>query len=385
MHLPSFAMRKFNYLLALLVTNVLSAQTVTPGLSVYAEAYFADDVFLSQVMSRPGFIYNFHRQNELALNLLQADFGHITKDGRGHMKLALMTGTYVERNLATEPDFLRPIAEAFVGFKAKNSDLWVDFGVFNSHIGFESVKGADNDMLSRTLMADNSPYYESGVRMLYNREKFMLGLFALNGWQQMRRTILPRCGPAAGTQLQWKAGLFTFNSSTFFGILSPLPYQTMRFYHNFWMSYVSQNEKHRFTFSADQGLNRRKYLNQIDLADWFVAAAVYRWNVNQHWSFSVRGEYFYDSNLAILPLINPLIRTATLLGAAGGAEYRINEDFRVRAEIRSLTADSPYFEGVTYNTATGNFNPFRTEKSLWTALSVSYRIPPILLQKQKND
>ncbi|MGL5892001.1 MAG: outer membrane beta-barrel protein, partial [Bacteroidia bacterium] len=110
-------MKKIKLFAAILFCANLSAQTFTPGLSVYGEAYAGYDFNNPGTQARPGFIVSHNRLNELALNLLRIDYGHASGD-RSRFKLALQTGTYVERNLAFEPPALRPLAEAYLGFKA---------------------------------------------------------------------------------------------------------------------------------------------------------------------------------------------------------------------------------------------------------------------------
>jgi hypothetical protein len=70
--------------------------------------------------------------------------------------------------------------EAYAGTRFAQ-DIWVDVGVFNSHIGYESVTGIDNDMLSRWLPSEFTPYRESGIRVIRETEKLITAAFILNG------------------------------------------------------------------------------------------------------------------------------------------------------------------------------------------------------------
>nr|WP_290930803.1 outer membrane beta-barrel protein [Haliscomenobacter sp.] len=58
-----------------------------------------------------------------------------------------------------------------------------------SHIGFESAIGKDCWNLSRSILAENSPYYETGVRLSLNSAngKWYAAAMLLNGWQRMAR------------------------------------------------------------------------------------------------------------------------------------------------------------------------------------------------------
>lgn len=111
-------------------------------ISGYLETYFVYDFGQPNAHIRPDFLYSFNRHNEVSLNLgfIQAEYNNEKVRG----KLALMTGSYANANLAAEPDVLKNIFEANVGVKiSKTKNLWVDAGIFASHIGFESAIGAN--------------------------------------------------------------------------------------------------------------------------------------------------------------------------------------------------------------------------------------------------
>ncbi len=40
-----------------------------------------------------------------------------------------------------------------------------------SHIGFESAVGSDCWNLTRSILAENSPYFESGIKLNYTNKK----------------------------------------------------------------------------------------------------------------------------------------------------------------------------------------------------------------------
>lgn len=154
----------------------------------YLEAYYIYDFSNPVDHNRPGFFYSFNRHNEVNLN-----FGYIQaayEQDRVRGKLALMTGTYANANLAAEPGVLKNVFEANAGVKlSKNHNLWVDAGIFASHIGFESAIGATCWNMTRSILADNSPYYEAGAKISYTTsdEKWFISGLLLNGWQRIQR------------------------------------------------------------------------------------------------------------------------------------------------------------------------------------------------------
>ena len=89
-------------------------------------------------------------------------------------RFAIQTGTSVHSNYAGEPhiggvsgpDLARFIQEAVVGTKLADN-LWVDGGIFRSHIGMESFISRDSPMYTRSLVADYTPYCETGAKLTW--------------------------------------------------------------------------------------------------------------------------------------------------------------------------------------------------------------------------
>jgi hypothetical protein len=106
----------------------------------YLETYYIYDFGQPESNNRPGFVYSFNRHNEVNLNLGFIKGAYATDNVRAN--LAFMTGTYANANLAAEPGILKNIFEANAGVKlSKDKNLWIDAGIFASHIGFESAIG----------------------------------------------------------------------------------------------------------------------------------------------------------------------------------------------------------------------------------------------------
>ena len=173
-------------------------------MSAYVEMYYSFDLAQPENHLRPGFFYSFNRHNEVNLNLGMVKLNYAKNNVRGN--IALMAGTYPQYNLAAEPELLRSVFEANAGVKlSKTRNLWLDAGIMPSHIGFESAIGKDCWNLTRSLLADNTPYYEAGARVSYtspNSKWYAAGLL-LNGWQRIAR-VDGNNTPAFGTQLTYK-------------------------------------------------------------------------------------------------------------------------------------------------------------------------------------
>ncbi len=152
--------------------------------SVFVESYYSYDFARPATHEKAPFLYNYNRHNEVTINLTLASIAFY--DGTKRANFALMAGTYPQYNLAAEPELLRPVYEANAGVKlAKKKELWLDAGILPSHIGFESAISKDCWALTRSLVAENSPYYEAGVRTSYKtaNQKWYVAILWLNGGQ----------------------------------------------------------------------------------------------------------------------------------------------------------------------------------------------------------
>jgi len=164
--------------------------TVTVSFGGFVDSYYAYDFGRPANFDRP-FTTQAARHNEFNVNLAYIEAKLSGSRLRG--RLALQAGTSVQSNYAAEPaigavsgpDLSRFIQEAVVGYQISPS-LWVDGGIFLSHIGMESFISRDNLTYTRSLSADFTPYYESGVKLTWQATPKLTALFTVvNGWQNI--------------------------------------------------------------------------------------------------------------------------------------------------------------------------------------------------------
>ncbi len=223
----------------------------------FVDIYYAYDFGHSTDDERPPFLYQYDRHSEVDLNL---GLVHATYE-RDNVRAAfgLMTGTYAQANLIAEPELLRNVNEARVGLRlSKSGSLWLDAGVFTSHIGMESAIGIDNFTLTRTVMAENSPYNLSGAKLTWAvSPKLELAALFMNGWQRIRR--VQDDTPCLGTQLLWtmRDGM-QFNWSTFAGSDVPDSVGYYRLFNNLWWSWDGD------TWGVQLGVDAGMQENGID-------------------------------------------------------------------------------------------------------------------------
>ena len=138
-------------------------------ISGYVEAYYSHDFNMTINNTKPSFVYSYNKNNEASVNLAFVKGSYNTDNVR--VNLALAGGSYMSSNYASEPGVLNNIYESNVGLKLSDkNNVWIDVGVFASHLGFESAVGKDNWTLTRSFSADNTPYYETGAKISYTSE-----------------------------------------------------------------------------------------------------------------------------------------------------------------------------------------------------------------------
>lgn len=308
--------------------------------SAFADVYYAYDFNQPASHEKAFFLYNHKRHNEVNLNLalVQASF----KGESVRANLALQTGNYAEYNYAAEQGLLRNVYQANAGVKlASNTNLWLDAGIFPSHIGYESAISKDNWSLTRSLMAENSPYYEAGAKLSYTsaNNKWFLSALYLNGWQRISR-VDGNNTPNFGTQITYMPNSkASFNWSTFTGNDYPDSTKRWRYFSNLF-AIIQVSEKLGISSGFDIGMQQQtKGSSEMDV--WFTPNLVVRYAPNDYWVLAARGEYYSDTQGVI-------ISTGTTNGfkTFGGSvniDRKINNHFWWRTEVRTLQSRDAIF------------------------------------------
>lgn len=307
--------------------------------SAYIESYYCYDFGNPTNHARPTFFYCYNRHNEVNVNVGYIKVNYVDTKVRGNF--ALMGGTYAQSNLAAEPSALKNIYEANAGFKLlKHKNVWLDAGIFASHIGFESAIGKDCWNLTRSMLADNSPYYEAGVKLGYtsNNQKIYFSVMYLNGWQRMQK-VSGNQSPAFGTQLTCKPkSNITFNWSTYVGNDFPDSLSQWRFFNNLY-SILEFTPKIGIIAGFDIGMQQK--LNSPDFNSWYSPVIIVRYKIKEKLTLAARGEYYNDEKGVI-------ISTGTkhgfqTYGYSLNMDYLIRPNVLIRIEGRGLKSKDEIF------------------------------------------
>lgn len=178
------------------------------------------------------------------LELIMLDVRYTTADVRARM--ALHAGQYVNRNY-TDASFsegstllLRSLHAAYAGVRIAD-EIWVDVGLMPSHIGNETAVSSENITYTRSIIAESSPYFETGARVSWQiSRQLYAAVLALNGWQNIEdydneiafgSLIVFEPAP------QWK-----FGWSTFIGdVRSSSGVHTTRYFNDVYASYTTSD------------------------------------------------------------------------------------------------------------------------------------------------
>jgi hypothetical protein len=268
-------------------------------ISGFVDAFYIYDFNKPTTVQRQPFLYNHNRHNEINVNLALVQFSAIHEKYRA--QLGMQMGTYAHDNYVNEQPIFQFVNEAYVGISLnKKNNLWVDAGIFNSHLGFESVISAENLILSRSLSSENSPYFLSGARIQYSPSSKWLFLGVItNGWQRIQRvpgnSIL-----SGGTQITYTpSSKYQFNWSTFIGTDDPDSTRRVRFFNNF-HGIFHFSDRWSGIAGIDIGF-QQKFKGSSDYTIWFTPNIIAQYQLSKNWKTSFRLEYYQDENGVIIP------------------------------------------------------------------------------------
>lgn len=301
--------------------------------SGYLEAYYAYDFSRPSNHERPSLLYNFKRHNEFSLNLALVQLSYNTSKTRTN--ISVMAGTYAQYNLANEPVWGQAIYEASVGVRLLEEDLWLDVGVMPSHIGFESAIGADCWHLSRSLLAENSPYFLTGARLTYSlTEKIEAVLWLTNGWQNIQRQR-GKQGLGTGLGIVYRPSeKLLFNYANYLGNEGTHPIRMYRFFNNFFIQKYSNLLN--VTLGADYGIEHRFFRNGFN--HWYGITLSLQKVITDQLTIAGRGEYYSDSNAVILE------SGMRVSGFSVNLDFQLTESVVARIEGRQFISPEPIFE-----------------------------------------
>jgi hypothetical protein len=305
----------------------------------FVDAFYVYDFNKPDGDFRQAFLYNHNRHNEFNLNLGLLGFHLEHPRYRAH--LSLQAGTYATDNYAAEPGVLKHIFEAWAGFALdKKSSLWLDAGILPSHIGFESAVSVENWTLTRSLSAENSPYFLTGARLSYIFDsQWQFAGLVVNGWQRIQK-VSGNSLLSFGTQVLYTPSEhFQVNWSTFAGTDDPDAQRRMRYFSNLFGRFQI-TKKFGIITGFDMGIQQEgKGSSTYNL--WLTPTIIGQYNMHRSWRTAVRVEYYQDPDGVIIPTnVADGFRT---LGVSLNMDYVPVPGVTGRVEARWIRGREPLF------------------------------------------
>jgi hypothetical protein len=302
------------------------------------------DVYYSYAVSHPlggtrPYVVSYNRDNEINLDLAYIRLQYTSDRIR-----AIFTpgyGTYMNANYAAERQTLQNILEASIGVRLfKDKDIWLDAGVFDAPYTNESIFSFDQLAYTRSLGADNTPYYLTGAKLTVPLgPKWTAYLYLLNGWQVIESQHDPL---DFGSQVEFKpSDQWDINWNTYIGNESSIqnPGYRSRIFGDLYATY---NPTTKWSLSADGYIGwQRRYEDSVFLRtrQWWNVNFQARYMFLPGNSITVRVEHFDDPESV---LVKP-VTTAPgykVSSASLGYNLSITDEAMIRFEGRYFL--SPY-------------------------------------------
>lgn len=323
--------------------NAQEKDSLKIKVSGFLETYYAYDFSIPTTDTKLPFMYNYNRHNEFNVNngLIRAQLQY----GNAYASIAIHAGTYVDDNYASED--IKLLSEAYVGmYLNDNKKSSIEVGIMPSYIGFESATTATNLTLTRSILAENSPYFMTGVKYNYKpNDKWSFSGLVTNGWQRINKPQKD-VAPALGTQIVFKPSeKATLNWSTFIGKEFYGTELAMRYFNNlYWDN--TWNSKWRTILGFDFGIQDSSSLNDKHLY-WMSPVLIAQYSISPKWQTAVRVEYYQDEN-------NVIIATSDAFKTSGASlnfDYLPNSKVKLRTEARYLD----FKEAIFFDNNSDNF------------------------------
>jgi len=276
------------------------------------------------------------RNNQFGLNMAMISLAYQSKTLRS--TLSFHYGDIAE---STWPAKYNLIQEANAGVELRKK-LWLDVGIFRSHIGLESTQPRENITSSMSLANVYEPYFFSGAKLTYNlTSKLSLQLNAFNSFSSIVETNKNKLIGSTIIYSPNKALTFTYNFITGDDTPDSSKIKHQRFYNNFYLTFQKKKWSlgAEFNFGAQ---NNTKKMDSINLSTAFMNSSlvVVKHQTYEKVGFYARLEWFSD--------MDEMISGGSKMGkytwgTTCGVEYKPLKNVAMSIEGRYLKSDKPNF------------------------------------------
>lgn len=292
-----------------------------------------------------------HKANSFGVDLAQIIFQKEAALGNAGFKLKLSAGETAKfihsRGLGDATDSF-DVTEGFISYNAAiGKGLKFDFGKFVTMHGAEVIEAKDNPNYSRSFLFNYAiPFTHTGLRMTYAfADSFSAGLYIVNGWDNSTDnnraktygasfTFAPAevftlvvngmTGPEQDQTFVPAAGSVSSNRRSLVDVVATIkPIKNLSFIVN------TDNAREQDAFAAGGS------------AAWKGVAGIIKYDINDKYSLSVRGETFNDEEGFRTGMVQRLKEVTVT------PEIRLNGGLILRPEYRHDSSSVSAFDNAT--------------------------------------
>ncbi len=337
MHKPVLKSATFIFTLLIALTGIAQEkETSSFKFSGYADAYYAyytDSVGPNNFQKFPVIS---PRSNVFGINVLQFT-GQYTSD-----KIrAVGTVHFGDIPTSAWSPVFNIVQEANVGFRL-SKNLWLDAGLFKTHIGTEALLPKDNIASTLSVITVYEPWFQSGAKLTYTpNDKLTLGLHLLNGYNTFVETNSYKSIGMAVTYLLGNRG-----SIGYFNLLGEeypdsINASHFRILNNLVFTY-DLTKKLKVLAGADYIYEENSSISNTKPAHIYSGILTLRYQLLNKLGVYARGEIFNDASGALTGRITDAKSKTTgyiLTDETAGLEYKVSDNSYIRLEGRQIQMD----------------------------------------------
>ena len=316
------------------------AQDTTLHFGAILDTYFGYD--LPAVRShRRAYLFTASQQNNMNVNLAAARIRYAGE--RFRFQTTPAVGTYMSANYAAEPSGSRFLVDGFGGLRLWKK-VWLEAGVLPSPFSDENAISQEQQTYTRSLSAENSPYYLAGARLLFPLgQKLQVGLYVINGWQNIAETnasksvaINMQYTPKAAWLLNWSAYAGNEQAHDSLG-------HRFRCFNDFYAQW-SPSSRLKLSALCDIGLQQDVAAPaNPNLLFWSTAHLIGSYRLTPQWRGNLRAELYMDSDGANVQSVTSAGPGVNLYGGSAGIDFMPDARAMLRFEARYLASDQRIF------------------------------------------
>jgi Putative beta-barrel porin-2, OmpL-like. bbp2 len=272
------------------------------------------------------------RSNRFWLNMAQINFEYNAEKIRGIVSLH-----YGDIAHSSWPSTYNNIMEARAGVRLFKK-LWLDAGLFRTHIGTEGILPKENLLTSFAVNTYYEPFYQAGVRLNYiPNQRWAFTVYGLNGYNIYKDNNKKK---SIGVLIAYTHGNYYIGYSNYIGDDSPPgdSARHLRIQQNIFFNY--QHKKLKLQAGIDNCIQQNAdYLHPNLGATAYGGLASLKYQLKEKFAISARAEIFKDPQGFMSGVVlnkDNFYTGYKLRGYTLGAEYKPTQNSYIRIEGRQL-------------------------------------------------